>query len=292
MVAGPKFGRMENAAMDTTVKLRSGHRMPRLGLGTLRNRDGDAHDLVEAALAMGYRHIDTAQYYGNEEPVGSAVARSSVPRDEIWLTTKILHPKAPPVPDVRTAATDSLRRLGVDHVDALLVHWPRPDLPLAEILGVLAALRDEGLARVVGVSNFPSALLRTAAGLVEDLAIDQVEYHPHLAQQTLLATTRELGVVLTAHSPLALGQVLEDPVVADVAAGHGRSSAQVVLRWAIQQDGVAAIPGGSPDRLEHMRENLDVFDFSLGDDEMQRLSSLARGTRVVDPPHGPTWDED
>lgn len=278
--------------MDTTVLLQTGHRMPRIGIGTLRNRGDEARDLVEAALTMGYRHVDTAQYYGNEEPVGAAIARSSVPRDEIWLTTKILHPKAPPVSDVRSAATDSLRRLGADHVDALLVHWPPPDLPMNEVLGVFATLRDEGLVRVIGVSNFPSALLREAAGLVTDLAIDQVEYHPHLSQRTLLATTRELGVVLTAHSPLALGQVLDDPIVAEVAAGHGRSPAQVVLRWTIQQDGVAAIPGGSPDRLEHMRENLDVFDFSLSDEEMGRLAKLARGTRVVDPPHGPSWDED
>ena len=278
--------------MEHTVELRPGHRMPRIGLGTLRNRDTEARELVEAALAMGYRHVDTAQYYGNEEPVGQAIARSAIPRDEIWLTTKVLHPKAPPAPDVRTAATDSLRRLGVDHVDALLMHWPRPEMPLAEVLGVYAALRDEGLARVIGVSNFPSALLRQAVALVDDLAINQVEYHPYLSQRSVLAAAREHGVVVTAHSPLALGRALEDPVVVDVASAHGRSPAQVVLRWAIQQERVTAIPGGGPDRLEHMRENLAVFDFALDDEEMERIAGLACGTRVVDPPHGPEWDQD
>lgn len=277
--------------MDTTVQLLSGERMPRIGLGTLRNRDDDALRLVEAALAAGYRHIDTAQYYGNEEPVGRAIARSSTPRDQIWLTTKILHPKAPPAPDVRTAATDSLARLGVDHVDALLLHWPRPDLPLDAVMSAFTGLRDDGLTRVIGVSNFPSALLRTVAGMIASLAIDQVEYHPYLSQRAVLAAGSDLGVVVTAHSPLALGRVMDDPVIAEIAAGHERSTAQIALRWAIQQAGVAAIPGGNPNHLEHLHENLDVFDFALAEDEMARISGLAGDTRVVDPPHRPDWDE-
>lgn len=277
--------------MEHTVELLSGHRMPRIGLGTLRNRGAEARRLVEVALAMGYRHVDTAQYYGNEEPVGQAIARSAVPRDEIWLTTKILHPKAPAAPDIRTAATDSLRRLGVDHVDALLMHWPRPDMPLADVLGAYTSLRNEGLARAIGVSNFPSALLRQAVELVNDVTINQVEHHPYLSQRAVLTTAHEYGVVVTAHSPLALGRILEEPVVADIASAHGRSPAQVALRWAIQQDHVTAIPGGDPERVEHMRENLAVFDFSLHDQEMERISGLARGERIVDPPHGPAWDE-
>lgn len=277
--------------MDTTVRV-GGLDMPVLGLGTLRNKDEDGAALVEAALAEGYRHIDTAEYYGNEEAVGQGLAHTSVPRDEIWVTTKILHPKAPLAPDVRTAAENSLRRLGLDHVEALLIHWPNPDFDLEATLETFVALRDEGKARTIGVSNFPSALLRRAAELVDDLAIEQVEYHPYRPQTKVLAAVRELGMVLTAHSPLAIGRALEDPVLTEIGAGRGLSPAQVALAWLLQQDRVTAIPGGSPDHPEHLRANLAVLDVTLSDQELARIDALADGTRLVDPPHGPEWDED
>ena len=264
--------------------------IPPIGLGTLGNKGEDATSLVEAALSEGYRHIDTAEYYGNEEAVGRGIARSSVPRDDIWLTTKVLHPKAPVPPDVRTAAEASLRRLGVDHVDALLMHWPNPRFELEDVFATFTALRDDGLIRVFGVSNFPSAQLERSLDLCGDIVLDQVEYHPYIRQDAVLEVVRRRGILLTAHTPLARGRVIDDPVLAEIAAGHGRSTAQVALRWLVQQRGVVAIPGGRPDEIDHLRENLAVTDFAITDEEMERISGLAGGLRIVDGEHAPVWD--
>jgi 2,5-diketo-D-gluconate reductase B len=266
------------------------YEIPKIGLGTLRRNEDEGIAVVEAALAEGYRHVDTAQYYGNEVAVGKGIARSSVPRGEIWLTTKILHPNAPRPPDVRTAAEDCLVRLGVDYVDSLLIHWPNDHVPLAESLEVLAALRDEGTTRTIGVSNFPTALLAEAVSLVDGLAINQVEYHPYLDQSAVLSAVRENGMVLTAHSPLVRGELLDDPVLAEIADGRGMTVAQVALRWLVQQDRVTAIPGGASDRVDHLRENLAVLELSLSDEEMARIDGLARDRRVVNGAHAPVWD--
>jgi diketogulonate reductase-like aldo/keto reductase len=266
------------------------YEIPGIGLGTLRRNDDEGVALVEAALAEGYRHVDTAEYYGNEVAVGKGIARSSVPREDIWLTTKILHPKAPRPPDVRTAAEASLRRLGVDYVDALLIHWPNDHAPLAESLEVFAALREEGLTRTIGVSNFPTALLDEAASLVDGLVTNQVEYHVYLDQSEVLDAVRGHGMVLTAHTPLARGEVLDDPVLAEIAAGRGMTIAQVALRWLVQQERVIAIPGGDPEHVDQLRDNLAVLELSLDDEEMAQISHLARTRRIVDGAHAPVWD--
>ena len=268
----------------------TGFGMPVLGLGTLGNKGDDGTALVAAGLAAGYRHVDTAEFYGNEDAVGRGIAQSPVARDAIWLTTKILHPRAPRPASIRAAAQASLSRLGVDYVDALLIHWPNQHFELEESLEEFVRLRTEGKARHIGVSNFPSALLRRALDLVPDLVLNQVEYHPFLNQDAVLAQARAAGVVVVAHAPLARGRVLDAPLIAEVAQETNRTSAQVALRWLVQQNGVAAVPGGSPLRLDDLTENLGCLEFSLSDEQMARIAGLADGTRVVDGPHAPAWD--
>lgn len=262
--------------------------MPGIGFGTLGNTGDGGSALVEAALAEGYRYIDTSRYYANEEAVGRALARSSVPRSDIWVTTKLLHPKTPPQPDLALELNKSLRLLQTDYVDLLLIHWPNPEVSLEWALGEFAALREQGKARTIGVSNFPTALVRQALEIVSDLAANQIEYHPYLDQRPLLDLMRERGLVLIAHSPLARGAVLNDPVLQEIARGRGLSVAQVVLRWLVQQQRVVAIPGAV--NVEQLRENLKVLEVTLANDEMAAISGLARGTRIVNPPHGPVWD--
>jgi diketogulonate reductase-like aldo/keto reductase len=262
--------------------------MPGIGLGTLGNLGDACTALVEAALAAGCRYIDTSRFYGNEEAVGKALARSSVPRGDVWVTTKLLHPRTPPQPDLVFEAEKSLRLLQTDYVDLLLIHWPRPDVSLEWALGEFAKLRAQGKARTIGVSNFTTALLRQALGIVGDLAANQVEYHPYLSQGPLLDLMRERGLVLISHSPLARGAILNDPVLQEIAQRRQLSVAQVALRWLVQQERVVAIPGVQ--NIEQLRDNLRVLDFTLTKDEMAAISALARGTRVVNPKHGPAWD--
>lgn len=265
----------------------SGLRFPSIGLGTMRQQDEACRTVVEAALAEGYRHIDTARKYGNERAVGAGLARSAVPRDDVLLVTKLAPGELAPA-RVRAAVTDSLRTLDVDHLDLLLVHWPDPEVPLVETLEAMGTLRDEGHVRAIGVANFPAAMLEEAAGVVE-LATDQVEYHPYLGQDAVLDACRRTGLVLTAYCPLARAtELLDEPVVLEIAGAHARTAAQVVLRWLVQQPDVVAIPGASS--VEHLRENLAVEDFELAPDEIRALASLERSGRVVDPPHAPVWD--
>ena len=262
--------------------------MPGIGLGTLGNLGDACTALVEAALAEGCRYIDTSRYYGNEDAVGAAMARSSVPRGDVWVTTKLLHPRTPPQPDLALELDKSLRLLRTDYVDLLLIHWPRPELSLEWALGEFAKLREQGKARAIGVSNFPTALLRQALEIVGDLAANQVEYHPYLSQRPLLELMRSRGLVLIAHSPLARGALLDDPVLREIAQRRQLSVAQVALRWLVQQARVVAIPGVQ--NLQQWRENLKVLEVRLANDEMAAISALARGTRIVDPKHGPAWD--
>lgn len=262
--------------------------MPGIGFGTLGNVGDAGCALVEAALAEGYRYIDTSRFYGNEEAVGKALARSSVPRGDIWVTTKLLHPRTPPQPDLALELDHNLRLLQTDYIDLLLIHWPNPAVPLDWALGEFAKLRQQGKARTIGVSNFPIALLRQALDLVGDLAANQVEYHPYLNQDPLLALVRERGLVLIAHSPLARGKVLDDPVLRDIASQRRLSVAQVALRWLVQQQRVVAIPGAQS--VEQLRDNLNILNVTLTSAEMAAISALARGTRIVNPPHSPAWD--
>lgn len=264
-----------------------GVEVPKLGYGTWLVEGEDAYDGVLDALALGYRHLDTARAYGNEREVGRALADSDVPREQVWLTTKAWYEHAEP--ELLTRVFErQLEDLGVEHVDLLLLHWPAPATPLERTLAAMDRLREQGLARHIGVSNFPAALLREALALAP-IFCDQVEHHPYLSQAAVMRVCREHDLLLAAYSPFAHGAVHDDPLLAEIGAAHGKSAGQVALRWLLDQPNVAALPKAS----SHARraENLDVFDFELGDDERAAIDALTeRRLRTADPPWAPAWD--
>ena len=200
------------------------------------------------------------------------MAAAGVPREEIFVTTK-LSPRELRADEVRAQVETSLEQLGTDHVDLLLIHWPNPDVPLEETLGAMSAVRDEGLSRHLGVSNFPPPLLREALELAPVIA-DQVKYHPYHGQPELLELARERDVMITAYSPFARGEALDDPVLAEIAGAHGRTPAQVVLRWLLDQPLVSTVPKASSH--ERRAANLDVFGFELSEQDRARITDLAR----------------
>lgn len=266
-----------------------GAQMPAIGFGTMELPERPA-ELVAAALTCGYRHIDTARKYGTERFVGEGIRASGVPRSEIFVTTKVTEENAREVDLMRSVET-SLTTLALDHVDLLLVHWPQPKVPFAETLGALAKAKRQGMTRHIGVSNFTLAMLEEAVQVCpEPLITNQVEYHCYLPQDRMLAAVRRHGMILTAYCPVARGRLLDDPTVGDIAKAHGKTRAQICLRWLVQQPGVAAVPRALEER--HIAENLNVFDFSLSVEEMQRLSALrSRRLRIADPPErAPQWD--
>ena len=234
---------MRKEATHSTTLTVQGVEIPKLGLGTWQLGGRACERAVADALELGYRHIDTARMYGNEVEVGRAIAAAGVDRDEVFVTTKLL-PSAHTAGGVRRQLDGSLTDLRLDHVDLLLIHWPSTDgTPLAETLGAMCELREQGATRHIGVSNFPRAMALEARELAP-IVCDQVEYHPYLGQPELLALARERDLMLTAYSPLAQGEVLRDPVIRDIAEAHGRSPAQVVLRWLLDQPNVAAVQIG------------------------------------------------
>ena len=255
-----------------------GSQVPVLGLGTWELRGQACVEAVERALTLGYRHLDTAQGYYNEAEVGAGLRRSGVPRDQVFLTTKV-RPRNYRSGDVRSSTEASLAALGVDHVDLLLMHWPSRDVPLEETLGAMRDLRDRGLVRHLGVSNFAPSLLRRAHELAE-VFTNQVEYHPFLSQTVLLREAERLDHLLTAYSPVARGKVDEDPVLQEIGAAHGKTPGQVALRWLIQQPRVLAIPKAASEA--NQRRNIEIFDFTLSDDEMAAIHALDRDERLVD----------
>lgn len=275
------------AIEDVRTKEIQGTEVPALGLGTWMLEGRECREAIRDALEVGYRHLDTAQAYGNEEEVGRGLADSGVPRDEVWLTTKLWlenldHEKA------IESARGSLHRLGTDYVDLLLIHWPpTSDLPIAEPLRAMRRLQGDGLVRHIGVSNFPPSLLDEALDEAE-IFCEQVEYHPFLAQDALLQACEEWDLLLTAYSPLARGEVLEDETLREIGRRHGKSPAQVTLRWLLQQEQVAAVPKAAS--AEHRRSNFEVFDFELSLDEMEAIHGLARGERIIDPEFAPRWE--
>ena len=261
--------------------------VPALGFGTYKLLGDACERGVQHALELGYRHIDTAQAYGNEQFVGAALAASAVPREEIFLTTKV--PPENFARDVaRQSTLESLNKLRTDYLDLLLLHWPNPEVPLAETLGALMELREQGAVRHIGVSNFPSSLVDEAQSYAPIFA-NQVEYHPYLGQETLLRQARDEDYLLTAYSPVARGKVLSDETLLEIGEAHGKSPAQVALRWLIQQDHVAAIPKANSEK--NRVSNFEIFDFELSEGEMARIFALERGERLVSPAWAPAWDD-
>jgi 2,5-diketo-D-gluconate reductase B len=279
--------RIEGTLRPTDTVDAGGARIPRLGLGTWQLEGEACVRAVEEALALGFRHLDTAQMYENEEEVGEGLRRAGLPRDEVFVTTKIWREHLA-ADDVRRTAEASLERLDLDHVDLLLVHWPRADVPLEETLGAMRRLQEEGRVRHLGVSNFPVDRLEEALEIAP-LVCDQVEYHPLLAQPALRRATRRHGLALVAYSPLAHGRVLREPAVRDVAARLGASPAQVALRWLVEQENVAAIPKASS--RAHLEEDLAALALTLDAEARERLDTLSsRGERTLDPEFAPAWD--
>lgn len=238
------------------------------------------------ALAAGYRHIDTAAMYDNEAEVGRGLRASGIDRSEVWLTTKVWVDALEPQ-ELRASLERSLHRLEVDQVDLLLMHWPSPDVPLERTLEAMTKLREERKTREIGVSNFPSALFREALDLAP-VIVNQVEYHPFLSADAVLEVCEERDVELTAYRPLAKGKVDGEPVLHAIAAAHGKTPAQVALRWLIGQPRVSAVPKASTP--ERRRENLDVFDFELSPEEHARIDALPKDRREVKVAWAPDWD--
>src|SRR5450759_1270565 len=266
----------------------NGARIPAIGLGTWELRGRACSRLVEQALKLGYRHIDTAQVYENEREVGEGLRASGVRRDDVFVTTKIWTTHFAPN-DLERSTKESLARLRLSEVDLLLLHWPNPQVPLAETLGALAHVKKLGMTRHIGVSNFTVALIDQAvAACPEPLACDQVEYHPYLDQTKVKDACARHGMAVVAYSPIAKGRIKTDQTLAGIGQAHGKTPAQVCLRWLVQQN-VAAIPRTS--KIERLSENIEIFDFVLSEQEMGEISAMGstRG-RLTDYGFAPKWD--
>lgn len=248
--------------------------IPVLGLGTWRMRGPECRQTVRTALDLGYRHIDTAQAYRNEREVGAAIRQSDVDREDLFLTTKLDWSNRDRA-SVHRSTRASLNKLGTDAVDLLLIHQPNLRTPLEETLGAMTDLREEGLVRHIGVSNFSVERLDRARRLADaPILTDQVQYHPFWDQRDLLEYCQVHDVVLTAYSPLAHGGALGDELLREVGTRYGKTPAQVALRWLVQQEGVATIPKSTSP--EHLESNLAVFDFELSDREMRDIRRPSR----------------
>ncbi len=267
-----------------------GAQIPALGFGTAGLRSDVARRMVSYALDIGYRHIDTAQSYGNEAEIGDAISVSSVPRQEIWLTTKVWRDRFRDG-DLQRSVEASVRKLRTEP-DLLLLHWPNSKTPLHETIGALNDVKRKGLTNHIGVSNFTVALIQQALSLTkEPLVVNQVEYHPYLSQWTVLETLRANDMAMIAYSPLAQGRVFRDMTLQSIGDGYGKNAGQVALRWLFQQDGVTAIPRSS--REAHIEANLEIFDFELTGPEMARISARAgpHGRLNDSLRYGPAWDD-
>lgn len=273
--------------MDMPILEANGMRMPRIGLGTWPMKGAECQRAVESALALGYRHLDTAEMYGNEDAVGAGLAASGLKREQVFVTTKIWNDKPDGV-SIRRAFDASLQRLATPYVDLLLIHWPSPQLDLPDALNALAAIRAEGRAKSIGVSNFPPKLLQRAIDQGVGLACLQVECHVMLDQSKLLGICRAAGMALTAYSPLAKGGGLDEPALKRVAARHEATPAQIALAWLLAQEGVAMVPkAASPER---QRENLGALAVRLDAADMAALAALPKDRRFVNPAGlAPDW---
>lgn len=266
-----------------------GASIPKIGLGTWELEGERCREIVEMALALGYRHFDTAQMYANEAKVGAGllagIGQMGIERDDLWVTTKLGLDNLTR-DRVRRSTHESLKHLALDQVDLLLIHWPSDRVPLRETLEAMMELSSEGLVRYVGLSNFTPSLLEEALSIAPILC-NQVEYHPLLAQDDMRTICETHELCLAAYSPLARGRVAKNETLRDIGEKYGKSASQVALRWLTQHRNVCAIAKGSTEA--HLRANLDVFDFELTAEDVHRIGALARGERIVDPEWAPDW---
>jgi 2,5-diketo-D-gluconate reductase B len=262
--------------------------LPRLGLGTYRLQGDACRAAVESALGLGYRHIDTAEMYGNEEAIGPAIAASGIARKDLHVTTKVWNENL--APDAMRKAFDaSLKKLKLDHVDLYLVHWPSPDMNLPAVLETLMKLKDEGRTRAIGVANFNIALLRQAVEEIKaPIACNQIEYHVMLDQTPIRKYMATKSIPLVAYCPLAQGRAASNETLMAIANKHNASAAQVALKWLLDQDGVAAIPKAS--RAESQQANLGALNVKLDDADRKAIAALPKDQRFVKPGFSPVWD--
>ena len=267
---------------------RKGISIPKLGFGTWQLKDKECTKAVLKALEVGYRHIDTAQIYENEEAVGKAVDESGLPREELFLTTKVWKDFLD-FREILVSVSKSLEYLRVDSLDLLLVHWPNPSFELEDIFSAFKELVDTQKVKYIGVSNFPVSLLRKAKKIAKSLVCNQVEYHPFLSQKKLLKEVRKLKMFLTAYSPLARGKVSSYSALRSIGVRYGKSPSQVALRWLIEQEDVVVIPKASKEK--HIKSNFDIFDFKLDKEDQDKIQKLqSKNKRLVHPEWAPKWD--
>jgi 2,5-diketo-D-gluconate reductase B len=274
--------------MDIPVVTSGGARIPAIGLGTWDLRGRTCARMVELALRLGYRHIDTAEMYDNEREVGEGLRASGIRRDDVFITTKVW-PDHLAAAQLQRATKESLARLRLADIDLLLIHWPNPRIPLAETMGALCRMKQAGFTRHIGISNFTVPLIEEAVRLAtEPLVTNQIEWHPYLDQSKVVAACSRHGLAVTAYSPIARGRAGNDAKLLRIGMHHGKTPAQVSLRFLIQEDAIV-IPRTS--RRERLEENMAIFDFELGPAEMDEIRRLARGGgRVVDWSGAPEWD--
>jgi 2,5-diketo-D-gluconate reductase B len=265
-----------------------GIRLPRLGLGTYRMQGDACRAAVESALALGYRHIDTAEMYGNEEAIGAAIATARIKREDLHVTTKVWNENLAP-DAIRRAFDTSLKKLRLDTVDLYLVHWPSKNMNLSAMFETLMKLKQEGRTRAIGVANFNIALLKTVVEEIKaPIACNQIEYHVMLDQTKVARYLAAKSIPLVAYCPLAQGRVASDETLAAIGRKHGASAAQVALKWLLDQDGVAAIPKAS--RRESQQANLDAQNIGLDDEDIKAIAGLPKDKRCVNPGFAPAWD--
>lgn len=263
--------------------------LPRLGLGTFRIQGDACRAAVESALSLGYRHIDTAAMYGNEDAVGAAIAAAGVARADVHVTTKVWHDQLAP-DAIRRACDTSLNKLKLDHVDLYLVHWPSATMDLGAVFDTLVKLKEEGRTRAIGVCNFTLPLLReTIDRIGAPIACNQIEYHVLLDQTPIRNYLASKSIPIVAYAPLAQGRLAEHPELTVIAKKHDATPAQVALKWLLDQDGVAAIPKAQ--RPASQQSNLDALKLKLDDDDRRVIASLPKDQRFVNPGFAPAWDK-
>ncbi len=260
-----------------TLTLNDGNTIPQLGFGVFQVPPEDTAKITGKALEAGYRHIDTAEMYGNEKGVGEAIAASGIPRDELFVTSKLNNGFHEP-DEARKAFDRTLSELGLDHVDLFLIHWPLPtryDGDFVSTWKTLEEFKADGRARSIGVSNFqPAHLARLAEEADVTPAVNQIEVHPYFTNEAARTASHDAGILVEAWSPIAQGGVLDDETIAKIASDVGRTPAQVTLRWHIQRGDIVFPKSSTTERME---ENFALFDFELDDDQMEAITALDRG---------------